>query len=344
MARGRKPIGEQAMTAAERQRRRRSSEPVRRAKPVKITWTDDSARMGRITVGGEYWGAVEWSEKRQCWCIEDSEGRCLAHVLHIHGKASTKDEAVALALDMVRDGRLPSPEAAKAAQEVHRQARAERRTKRKAQPAQQRKIEEKASRDQEYYALMSTQSDAEWKDRKAPALWEAFHEIFDFTDPELWKSNSFAVLRPRLILHLQAIVAKLEYELAAHRRRAVTQPFAMYASAEQRRERAKQRRTFEEAAATHVETELVGCERCWRRWRRRDSTLPERPHQQHRQRPILNLAPGADPLAFALAVRGSGTRRLPWPSRPKGSVQLPKTKSDGASSSAARSACGQRCA
>jgi hypothetical protein len=28
-------------------------------------------------------------------------------------------------------------------------------------------------------------------------------EIFDFADPDLWKSNSFAVLRPRLIINLR---------------------------------------------------------------------------------------------------------------------------------------------
>src|SRR5262245_4155628 len=94
MARGRKPIGEHAMTAAERQRRRRASETYRRAKPIKITWSDDGARIGRITVGDEYWGAVEWSERRQAWCIEDAEGRCLAHASSIHGRAPTKDEAV----------------------------------------------------------------------------------------------------------------------------------------------------------------------------------------------------------------------------------------------------------
>jgi hypothetical protein len=43
-------------------------------------------------------------------------------------------------------------------------------------------------------------------------LYEMLNEVFDFADPELWKSNSFAALRPRLIIHLEAVVAELERE------------------------------------------------------------------------------------------------------------------------------------
>jgi hypothetical protein len=253
MARGRKAIGNQAMTAAERQRRRRSSETYRRALPVKIEWSKDGAGVGRITVGSEYWGAVEWSERRQAWCIEDAEGRCLEHAESIHGQAPTKDEAVALALDMIRDGRLPSPEAAKAAEGTRREARAERRAKRNAQPAQQRRRE----RRDELSKLLSANYALKWQDEQAPALWEVMHEIFDFADPDLWRSNSFAMLRPRLILHLQAIVARLEYKLADHRNNALTQPFAMWASPEQRRQLGKQRRTTEERKAAAAEIELA---------------------------------------------------------------------------------------
>jgi hypothetical protein len=45
-----------------------------------------------------------------------------------------------------------------------------------------------------------------------PALFEALDEAFNLTDPELWKSNSFTSLRPRLIVYLEAEVARLEYE------------------------------------------------------------------------------------------------------------------------------------
>lgn len=256
MARGRKPIGHQAMTAAERQRRRRTSETYRRAKPVDITWSSDGARIGRITIGGEYWGAVEWSEKRQAWCIEDAEGRCLAHPESVHGRAPTKDEAVALAIAMIRDGRLPSPEAARAAVPARNAGRAERRAKRQAQPAEQRKRAERQERREELSRLMTAEYELRWKDEQVP-LWEALHEVFDLTDSELWKSNSFAALRPRLILHLQADVARLEHELARHRDNALTQPFAMWANTEQRRQLAERPRTSEERQAAAVELKLA---------------------------------------------------------------------------------------
>jgi hypothetical protein len=35
-------------------------------------------------------------------------------------------------------------------------------------------------------------------------------DALDFADPELWKSNSFARLRARLIPYLQATIAKLQ--------------------------------------------------------------------------------------------------------------------------------------
>jgi hypothetical protein len=33
------------------------------------------------------WAYVEWSEKRQEWCIEDSLGRCLKHAGDLRGRA-----------------------------------------------------------------------------------------------------------------------------------------------------------------------------------------------------------------------------------------------------------------
>lgn len=80
--------------------------------------------------------------------------------------------------------------------------------------------------------------------------------MFDFADSELWKSNSFAALRPRLIIHVEAVVAKLESELWRHRDRATKQPFSMSASREQRQRAAEQRRTAEEAAAAEVTAKL----------------------------------------------------------------------------------------
>jgi hypothetical protein len=48
----------------------------RRQLPITITWSGDGA-IGRISINAEYWAAVEWSERRQAWCIEDAEGRSL---------------------------------------------------------------------------------------------------------------------------------------------------------------------------------------------------------------------------------------------------------------------------
>jgi hypothetical protein len=85
------------MTTAERQRRHRSSEAVQRATPIKVTWSKDGARIGHITINGTYWAAVEWSEKRKAWCIEDSEGKCLQHA-----------ESITTAKRLQKRKRLPS--------------------------------------------------------------------------------------------------------------------------------------------------------------------------------------------------------------------------------------------
>ena len=53
-----------------------------------------------------------------------------------------------------------------------------------------------------------------YKEDEAQPLYEMLAEAFDFADPELWKSNSFAGLRPRLVLHLKAAIASLEHDLA----------------------------------------------------------------------------------------------------------------------------------
>ena len=48
--------------------------------------------IGRLLIDDKNWGAVEWSEKRQALCIEDTEGRCLSHHAHVHGEDRDKDE------------------------------------------------------------------------------------------------------------------------------------------------------------------------------------------------------------------------------------------------------------
>jgi len=162
---------------------------------LEIAWTDDRL-IGRIFIDDELWCAVEWSEKRQAWCIEDAEGRCLSHRAHVHGQAAAEDDAVALAFEMIRDGRMPSPEQARQT----RQARLERR---RLQPAQQRRRAERKARREDTSKASYALWDAERREKGARRSTKLLSEIFDFADPELWKSNSFAALRPRLLIHVR---------------------------------------------------------------------------------------------------------------------------------------------
>src|ERR1700722_4435116 len=79
----------------------------RRQEPINIRW---SGMIGTLLIDGTSWGAVEWSDKRQAWCIQDAEGRCLSQHSHIHAEDKDKAGAVALAEAMIRDGRMPTPE------------------------------------------------------------------------------------------------------------------------------------------------------------------------------------------------------------------------------------------
>jgi len=257
MARGRKPTtGKKAMSAAQRQRRSRAlkgfntaitySQDPRRENAVAITWSQNNL-LGRITVDSEFWAAVEWSEKHQCWCIEDVTGACLAHEDGIRGAAESKEAAVALAEAMIRDGRMPTPEDARRlrrdalpqaererreAELAEREAQSERRRiareKRARQPKQVALREERQQRAQVEGEAWHARSQAEWRERQEPALYEALNEVFDLTDPELWKSNSFSALRPRLTIHLEAVAATLEHKCLEARNKleewAITKP------------------------------------------------------------------------------------------------------------------------
>src|SRR5260370_40401440 len=94
---------------------------------------------------------------------------------------------------MIRDGRMPSPERAK-------KAREERLDRRRQQPAAQRR---RAQRQEQRKAWNTEWQKRRREDAEQP-LYEMLSEVFDFADPELWKSNSFAAMRPRLIVHLEA--------------------------------------------------------------------------------------------------------------------------------------------
>jgi hypothetical protein len=98
---------------------------------TKITTTTDDPRRQRpievrsqkiveqLVIDGQLWAAVEWSETRLAFCIEDAAGRCLSHHPSIHGQHTDRREAVALAKVMIRDGRIPTPEDAENAYNKH---------------------------------------------------------------------------------------------------------------------------------------------------------------------------------------------------------------------------------
>ena len=187
----------------------------RRHKSVKVEW---HGMIGRLTIGGEHWGAVEWSEKRQAWCIEDAQGRCLSHSAHVHAQDTGKAAAVALAKAMIADGRLPSPQEAKTAREERIKRGRERREK---QPSYIKRQEERAKQKAEQRRLWDARWDAEKKRTEAEEhdpLYQTIVDALDLGDPELWKSNSFARLRNRLVIELQAVIANLECGLTPTRK------------------------------------------------------------------------------------------------------------------------------
>jgi hypothetical protein len=208
-----------------------------RAGELTIAW-QPSGLIGRVSLDGEHWASVEWSEKRQQWCIEDVEGRCLTYTASIRGQAASKEEAVALAEAMVRDGRMPTPDDARAeAKERRRTAGAKKRkalldalagemtardgrapTPREvlAESASRRRAEEqKREEDREAEREASRlASEIEADERNAQPLYETLDEAFDLGDPELWRSNSFAALKPRLTIHVEAAIAQLTHRVA----------------------------------------------------------------------------------------------------------------------------------
>jgi hypothetical protein len=68
--------------------------------------------MYDLSINGKLWSCVEWSASRRGWCIQDASGRCLAHCDAIHGQDVDAQTAVKLAKQMIRDGRMPTPEEA----------------------------------------------------------------------------------------------------------------------------------------------------------------------------------------------------------------------------------------
>jgi hypothetical protein len=178
---------------------------AQRTLPVEVTWPGGMASkhaIGRITINGLLWAFVEWSYKRECWCIEDCRGRCLLHEENLRGQEASAEAAAASAIAMIADGRMPAP----SVQAAERQRRREQRNR---QPAEIRRREAQERK----YTLMRAQADTNHRERKATPLYESLAEALDFSDPDLWRSNSFASLRPRLVIYLQSAVADIEYRL-----------------------------------------------------------------------------------------------------------------------------------
>jgi hypothetical protein len=182
-----------------------STDDPRRQRPIKIKW---NGMIGQLIIDGEPWGAIEWSEQRQAWCIEDAEGQCLRHKQSIRGQTDAKEAAIELAQAMIRDGRMPTPEDAFKIRKEQRRQQRERRAK---QPSEIRRRQQREEQDRLYEARWNAES----RDRLEPPLYEALADTLDLADPELWKSNSFARLRDRLIISVKATIARLESDLAS---------------------------------------------------------------------------------------------------------------------------------
>ena len=176
----------------------RAEDDPRRAGSVVVSLRSDG--NGTLTVDGEMWGAVEWSEKHGVWCIEDAEGQCLNHTASIRGRAESREEAIAFAEQMIREGTMPSPEEAR---RLHRERLERQREQRDKQPAEIRKAQAR----EEESRLLTASFAAERTERAATPFYETFAEAFDLADPDLWRSNSFAMLRPRLLVEVRAAVA-----------------------------------------------------------------------------------------------------------------------------------------
>jgi hypothetical protein len=152
-------------------------------------------------MAGVLWTAVEWSERRQAWCIEDAEGHCLRHRDHIHGNEADKDAAVMLATAMIHDGRMPTPAEAS-------QCRKDRLQRRRQRPSEQRRRQHREKEKQ----LLTARSKAEREEFSELPLCEVLADAFVSVDPGLSRSNSFASLRPRLISYVEHAIAVLEFE------------------------------------------------------------------------------------------------------------------------------------
>jgi hypothetical protein len=232
---------------------------IDRSGAIAISWGVDG--VGAVSLDGVTFARVEWSESRGAWCIEDAAGRCLHHVGSIKGRAASKEEAAALAIDMVRDGRMPSPEQAHAEhaerERIAGPKRKAAREKRRQQPAEIAKREHRAALDKAYHDSIHVEYEARQADEEAGPLYETLASAFNFADPELWRSNSFAMLRPRLVLHVRRAIAELEHKLTYERSRSPNPFSGFWAASADRKEWAAEREAEIASAVAEIEKPLA---------------------------------------------------------------------------------------
>jgi hypothetical protein len=98
-----------------------TSEPSDPRRQLPIVVRRENEHLYRLMVASMLWASVEWSGSRGAWCVEDSRNRCLAHVEGILGDRGSLNAAIRLAKEMIRDGRMPTPEEVKRQMEEGRQ-------------------------------------------------------------------------------------------------------------------------------------------------------------------------------------------------------------------------------
>jgi hypothetical protein len=207
-------------------------EDPRRLEVTTVEWSPEHKPTGYVRIGGEVWSRIHWSEPEQKWCITDAYAFCIEH---IYGSLDDRDAAIALAQEMIADGRIPCPEEAFRRGRLRDRGQSEddltpeqlaerkkRREQRAKQPAQIRAREERAeldafermldevSYDVSTYVCYGTEPQPPWR--------EILASLFDFSDPDLWKSNVFASMRPVLVSRLEREVVGLEKHLVYERR------------------------------------------------------------------------------------------------------------------------------
>lgn len=100
----------------------------RRGGDIKVT---GNATRYILSIDGEMWAEIDWSEGRRAWCIQNCCGFCLEHIENMlatipndgsippdgitHVDQLKPTSAIEKAKRMIRDGTMTSPEDAKAA-------------------------------------------------------------------------------------------------------------------------------------------------------------------------------------------------------------------------------------